>query len=72
MTFAYARRTDQEHIPALRNELTSSQFIDQGTVNGGIEAEVKVLQRTEFTELGLFVTPVNEPLMTDINLVLQE
>jgi multidrug resistance efflux pump len=50
----------------------SGQFIDLGAVNTRIKAKVEVVQQTRLTEVGQFVTPVKEPLMADIDLVLEQ
>ena len=52
--------------------MPSGQFIDLGAVNTRIKAKVEVVQQTRLTEVGQFVTPVKEPLMADIDLVLEQ
>ena len=71
--FAREKAADiPEHVAALCDEVTSGQFIDLGAVNARIKAKVEVVQQTRLTEVGQFVTPIKEPLVADIDLVLEQ
>jgi hypothetical protein len=52
MTFADTGRTDQEHVPALSDKVSGSQFIDLSPIGIRIKTEVEVLQGAYFTEVG--------------------
>jgi len=41
-----------EHVPALSDKVSGSQFIDLSAVGIGIKTEVEVVQGAYFTEVG--------------------
>ena len=57
MAFSHPGRADKERAALLADKVTGSQFVDARAIDGGVESEVEVVQRTELAEVGSFVAP---------------
>ena len=52
--------------------MTGGQFVNLSAVDAGVKAEVEVVQRTRFTEVGRFVATGDSPLVAHVDLILED
>ena len=72
MAFPGSRRPHPENGAGLTNEPTHSQVVDLLPVDGRIEREVKVLERTVIAEPGGFDASLDEPVGAHGQFVLED
>ena len=70
--FPDAGRSDEQHASVRLDEASAGQFDDLGLRDPGIEAPVKVGQRLDDGDPGLFEPPGEEPICAPRELVLDE
>jgi hypothetical protein len=71
MAFSHPGRADKERVALLADKVTGGQFVDARAIDGGVESEVEVIQRTELAEVGSFVAPKDCALLSHIDFVLE-
>ena len=70
MTFAGARRTQEEDVLALQDEAPGGEFVDEGAVHLFIEIEIKTLEGAiGVAEARLLEPSCNEPVLTAHELI---
>ncbi len=72
MRFADPRGTDQQDISRFTNICAGRQFIHDLARDGGVEAEVEVVQRLELAERGGFDAALPQAFVPDVQFVLQD
>jgi len=56
----------------LADELAGAQVKNLASLNGGVEAPIKILQRFEVAKAGGLLAPFQKPLLAHVQFVLQE
>lgn len=72
VAFADSGRADEEDVAAFPHEVGGGELVDLGAVDAGVEAEVEVLEGALFPKGGALLTPGQEPLVADVEFVLEE
>ena len=62
----------EQHVAVLPDELAGGQIEDLLALDGGVEAEVEVFERARVVEGGGFDPPGQEPLVPDVEFVLDD
>src|SRR2546426_672243 len=62
MAFAQSRRSQEQEIAALADELSAGQFVNLLALDGGVESPVEVLQRFDLAEGGQLLAFIDEAL----------
>jgi len=72
MAFSQSGRPHEQHIPALADELAGGQLIYLLPFDRRVESPVEVLQRFVVAETGGFLAFVDQPLMADVDFILED
>lgn len=72
MAFAHARRTDEEDIARLTDEVARRQFIESVPFDARVEGPVEVFERLEFSKTGDLGSPFELPLIAEVQFIPNE
>jgi hypothetical protein len=72
MALAYARGADEQHVTLLPDKPAAGEVKDLFAFDGRVEAEVEVFKRFRVPECGRFGPAADQPLLSDIDFVLQD